>query len=147
MKNIKKVEMYVSVNINGTSYEVVDGTNLDKIMNDFRYYTHKNFLEMHDTKLGLSLTKDFRRKEFDGRGMFDHGMNMTLTYVLTFKDESTLLLDFDVDDYASGHPEYENYEHGTMADEFVESSKSGELQWDTDDLEKLIQERKDDRNN
>jgi hypothetical protein len=135
MKNVTKIEMYVSVNINGNGHDVKQGTNLDAIMSDFRLYTNKNFLERWAAALDLSFDKDFKQEDFNEYGMFEDVFSMTLTYNLTFADGSELLIDFGVDDDC-GRPEYLVY--GKMADEFVKGSNSGEIVWDTDILDAFI---------
>lgn len=137
MKNIKAISMFLDLNINGTGYDC-EYHNLDRIMGDFRHYSNKSFLEDWAKEFGLDFKEDFKDDEFDENGEYIDGFNMTLIYGIDFLDGSFLNLDFIVSDYASGHPEYENYEHGTMAHEFVQLSKSGEIQWDTDDLERRM---------
>jgi hypothetical protein len=135
MKNVTKIEMYVSVNIEGNSHDVKQGTNLNAIMSDFRLYTTKNFLERWAEALDLSLDKDFKQEDFNEDGMFEDVFSMTLTYTLTFADDSEVLIDFWVDDDC-GRPEYSA--NGGMADDFVKGSNSGEIVWDTDILDAFI---------
>ena len=135
-KKIKKVEMAVGINMSGTQYGA-DG-NLDMLMGDFRTLYNKDFFERHDKAFGFDFEKDFDEDDFDENKMYTDNVNMTLTYYIEFADKSEILLDFEVDDYASGDPEYQINKSGKMAQEFESKSKKKELQWDTDDLEKLI---------
>lgn len=133
IEDIKSIEHIVDYSIRGNSNEIPYDS---KMIDDHTYYlSDKEFLEKYAEKIGVSVPDE---DEFDENGNMDE-FRITEKYIVNFKDDSYLTLDFSVDGdlievYASGEDDGED----NLAVKYKEEYEKEGWDMDITELEKTV---------
>lgn len=94
VKDIKSIERIVNLSIHGNWHEISDINVAEKMMEDWRMFLNdKELAEKYKDVIGRSFDDD----EFDEDGKYFDVFDFYDTYYITFKDDSELYVEFDVD--------------------------------------------------